>query len=409
MGKKVDEWAVWYSGDPQRLANYYSRYIFDNTPNGRYWSQLDKEERSNVVHEPLAADIAQVSANLLFSEPADIQYEGQGKSGDRIRQFTEKNGIHSKMLEGAELAAAMGGVYFKLDTNPDISDVPIVTTKTPEMAIPEFTSGRLTGVTFWRIIAMDDNKDKVYRLFEHRTNQAGTLIVLYELFEGNKDHIGRKIDLGAFEETKNHQDVSYSNFQGLGCVYIPNVLPNRLYPGSSQGMADYADCISMLDSLDETMTSWIRDLTLGQARIFADSEMFNSSLPVDPNFPSMSGESSSRFDPFHRIYQKIDMAGWKLDGGSAKPIEQVQFDIRVEEHSRTANELVEKIVSRSGYAPQSFGLNIDGRAESGTALRLRERKSLLTQAKKARYWAPQLSRLFFEAQQLDQATRLSGS
>ena len=103
------------------------------------------------------------------------------------------------------------------------------------------------------------------------------------------------------------------------------------------------------------------------------------------------------------------MAGWKLDGGSAKPIEQVQFDIRVEEHSRTANELVEKIVSRSGYAPQSFGLNIDGRAESGTALRLRERKSLLTQAKKARYWAPQLSRLFFEAQQLDQATRLSGS
>lgn len=409
MGGKVDEWAIWYSGDPNRIANYYARWIADRTPKGNFWAQLDKTERQTVVHEPLAADIAQTSANLLFSEPADIQFDDSGRPGQRITTFIEENGLQSKLLEGAELAAAMGGVYLKLDTNPDLLDVPILSTKTPEMAIPQFTSGRLTGITFWSIISTDDNKDKVFRLFEHRENIGGSLLVEYRLFEGNKDNIGQQVDLGAFRQTQQYVDVIYPNFVGLGCVYIPNVMPNRLYPGSSQGMSDYADCISMLDSLDETMTSWIRDITFGQGRIFADQEMFDVNRPVDPNFPSVGAtENSSRFDPFQRIYQKIDMAGWKLEGSNAKPIDCVQFDIRVEEHSQTANDLIEKIVSRSGYAPQSFGLGIEGRAESGTALRLRERKSLMTQSKKAKYWAPQLSRLMFEMQQLDQATRLTG-
>lgn len=408
MGEKVDEWSVWYSGDPTRIANYYSQHILDRVPNGRYWSQIEKEERMNVVHEPLASDIARVASNLLFSEPADIQYDDSGKSGQRLTDFIEDNGLQSKLLEGAELAAAMGGVFMKLDIDEDVSDVPILTNKTPEMVIPEYRYGRMTGVTFWSIVGED--KDKRYRLFEHRANDNGTLIIIYALFEGTKDHVGRQIDLGAFPETADYQDQSYPNFQGLGCVYIPNSLPNRLYPNSSKGVADYADCVSMMDSLDETMTSWMRDLTLGQARIFADSEMFTSDLPIDPNFPNMSGrEGSQRFDPFNRIYQKVDMAGWKLDGGSAKPIDQVQFAIRVDEHSRTAEELIKKIVSRSGYSPQSFGMDIDGRAESGTALRMRERKSLMTQSKKAKYWAPQLQRLYSEMQQLDQATRLSGS
>lgn len=403
LGAKVDEWAVWYSGDTQRIANHYAGIIRD-MPNGRFWSQLEKEERSNVVHEPLAADIAQVSASLLFSEPAEIQFEEEGKSGKRLTTFIEENRLHSKFLEGAELAASMGGVFLKLDTNPDVSEVPLLTTRTPEMAIASFKYGRLYDVTFWDVISTEN--DKVYRLFESRIND-GNLIIEYGLFEGTKEHIGKQIDLEAFQETKDYKNVLYTGFKGLGCVYVPNMLPNRLYPGSSQGIADYADCISMMDSLDETMTSWIRDLTLGQARIFVDQELLNHDVPVNPNYPSVS--ETKRFDPFQRAYQKMDMSGWKMDGTGAKPIEYNQFNIRVDEHSKTANELVEKIVSRSGYAPQSFGLRIEGSAESGTALRMRERKSFITQAKKAKYWAPALGKLFKEMQQLDQATRLSGS
>jgi hypothetical protein len=43
--------------------------------------------------------------------------------------------------------------------------------------------------------------------------------------------------------------------------------------------------------------------------------------------------------------------------------------------------------------------------DSGTALRIRERKSLLTRQKKERYWIPELSRLFKQLQLFDAVKR----
>ena len=47
---------------------------------------------------------------------------------------------------------------------------------------------------------------------------------------------------------------------------------------------------------------------------------------------------------------------------------------------------MDRIITSAGYSPQSFGLNIQGRAESGTALNVRERKSFATTNKKQSYW-----------------------
>jgi hypothetical protein len=65
----------------------------------------------------------------------------------------------------------------------------------------------------------------------------------------------------------------------------------------------------------------------------------------------------------------------------------VQFAIRTAEHSATARELVERIVSAAGYSPQTFGLSISGTAESGTALRIREGRTFQTLSRKQRYAA----------------------
>ena len=52
-------------------------------------------------------------------------------------------------------------------------------------------------------------------------------------------------------------------------------------------------------------------------------------------------------------------------------VEVVTFALRTDEHRDTMLTLVERVASAAGYSPQDFGLNIEGRAESGTALRLR--------------------------------------
>jgi hypothetical protein len=47
---------------------------------------------------------------------------------------------------------------------------------------------------------------------------------------------------------------------------------------------------------------------------------------------------------------------------------------------------LDRIITSAGYSHQSFGLNISGRAESGTALNVRERKSFATTSKKQAFW-----------------------
>ena len=56
-----------------------------------------------------------------------------------------------------------------------------------------------------------------------------------------------------------------------------------------------------------------------------------------------------------------------------------------------------------GYSPQSFGLDIEGQAASGTALLIREKKSFSTRSKKLNYWSLPLERFLTSVLQLDNA------
>lgn len=387
------EWGSWYSGDPERLANYYSSK-FPDTEKGRFWASLEREERRTMVHMPIAGDIGSTSADLLFSEVPDIQYKENESGGDRIKRFLEDNEFFNILIEGAEMSAALSGLFLKLDTDPELMATPIVSVVTPYHALPEFHRGLLTAVTFWSEVKTD-GRGKVWRLFEDRRRENGQLAIRYKLFEGREDKTGREVELNSIEETATLglKDVTY-NMDGLGTVYIPNMRPNRLQPGSPLGTSDYQGCIGLMDSLDETWSSLMRDIRLGLARILVDEEFL---------------DEDGKFDIFHEVFVKLKMGDLRISGEKFTPIQDFQFDIRVDEHLRAIENLTAEIVSRAGYNPQTFGFSIEGRAESGTALNIRERKSLLTREKKSRYWQPAIRILLEQMQQMDvQAGLTSG-
>ena len=62
-------------------------------------------------------------------------------------------------------------------------------------------------------------------------------------------------------------------------------------------------------------------------------------------------------------YEELDIDPTAM----TKPIEATQFEIRAEQFEKTCLNLLDRIITSAGYSPQSFGLNIAGRAESGTA------------------------------------------
>ena len=406
---KINEWATWYSGDPQRLLDFYSSQVFfPNNEWGRFWARISAEDRANIVHLPAAGDIAATSANLLFSEMPMLNYNEESAGGRRISVFVKENGLLSVFLEAAEVCAAMSGVYLKLDIEPDLVKIPIINIVTPLQAIPYFWRGRLWEVLFFRTVKETDS-GAIWRLFELRKRENGQLVIDYKLYKGTDDRVGREVPMDSLDETVNLnlEPVAY-NIDGLGCVYVPNMRPNRLMPGSPQGINDYSGVITLMDSLDFAWTSWMRDIEMGMSQILVDEDLIEQ--PSGGIITQDTVASAARFNKFQRAFIKLNMSPWRMGGENVKPIEPVQFSIRVDEHLKTCESLFFQIVSLCGYSPQTFGMvEYSRQTDSGVALRIRERKSMLTREKKSRYWQAALWDLFWQMQQLDIAAGLSSS
>lgn len=401
MYDKYDEYCAWYSGDIETILKYYSGNILDEyTEESRFWARIEKGERANVCHLPISGDISETSADLLFSESPLIGTVKNSKSAESINEFIDENGLNSILLESAELAAAMSGCFLKLDIQNELSKLPIVSMITPKQVFPTFWRNRLWEILFFRIVKEKSDSSSIWRLFENRRRENRDLIIEYKLMKGTCDKIGKEVPFDSIDETRNLNldPIKLKNIDGLGCVYVPNKRPNKLIPGSPLGGNDWGSTISLMDSLDFAYTSWIRDIELGMGQVFIDEELLTREVD---NALGQETVKLNKFSKFQRCFINLNLSKARMGNDNVKPIEHVQFDLRVEEHMKTCEYWVTQIVLNSGYSPQTFGLGTEGRAESGTALRIRERKSFLTREKKSRYWQLAIKQLLLQMQKME--------
>lgn len=410
-------WHAWWSGDPAKLGE--TTHGGGTTGRRSFWSRRKTEGTTAVhqLHATLAADIATTSADLLFGEPPGLlapdvglarAYERRGGGGesdgqtlaawsntdltpaetvaaqDRLDDLADSIGLPNRLLEGAEVCAAVGGVYLRPMWDKAAADHPLLTVVDADRAVPDFRYGALVAVTFVETV----HRDAAHIVWRHlERHEPG--VILHGLYVGSDTQLGRQVPLGDHPSTAGFAPEIVLPVEvtggrpGIMPRYVPNVLPNRRHPRLPVGRSDYAGCESMLDALDETWTSWMRDVRLGQARLVVPDEFLQ---PVGTR-PGTVGAGRG-FNVDNELLTGLNIADL---AELSEPITQVQFDIRVEQHEKTAMALTEHIVSTAGYSPQTFGLRIEGRAESGTALRLRESKTFRTQGRKQRYWQPAIS------------------
>lgn len=387
---KMQEHSAWYSGDAETLANFYAFYLAHNVQevpypmshNEMFWGRQLKNQGEIFVHVPIASDIAETSANFLFSESPLIKigeaHEKKAASSfkdtqDEMDAMLLESGFYRKILEAADACAGIGGVYIKLAWDNELSPYPIPVIVQSDRAIPEFKFGILSAVTFWQLIETDESGSKVYRLLERYDHG----VITNSLYLGTTDKLGRKVSLKAHPETQDLPETQ-DTVDALLAVYIPNMLPNRLNRNSYIGRSDYMGIEGLMDSLDQIYSSWMKDIALAQAQILAPESYF-----------SKMSDGASKYNLDKMLYVKLD-----IDPVSeGDKITCNQFDIRAEEFEKSSLNIMERIITSAGYSPQSFGLNIEGRAESGTALSIRERKSFATRNKKEKYWHPAIKRL----------------
>ncbi|MFF2852675.1 hypothetical protein ACFVT5_41240 [Streptomyces sp. NPDC058001] len=406
----MDMWRAWYAGDTGHLAAVYGGPA-SYTRNGvaRQFFEVDKRravggdelrmfwgqpptpgQQAAKLHIPIAGDIAEMSANLLWAEVPQVTVDldstsdaGTAKATTaQIGRYLDDRG-HAKLREAAELTAGLSNAYLRVVWDTSLRPRPWLDAIPADAVVPEWQWGVLAAATVWRELAPLKEVSEVWRLLEYHT--PGT--IEYGVYVGGVDNLGTRMEFVDHPDTEflinmkgvDEQGRQATQINRLLITHLPNVLPNRLWDGipdtAPLGRSDYAGVEPLMDALDESWSSWMRDLRLGKARLLLPQSM------LDTDGPGTGGS-------FH-LEQEVRVALNMLDEGGKDSITEVQFAIRVEEHERTTKALRRQILSSAGYSAQSFGEE-GAVAVTATEVAARKEESLTTRGLKLLYQRPAL-------------------
>lgn len=372
---------------------------------------FDNNREADKLHIPLAADICQASADLLYAEAPTFGVTSSSSTGTdgKVTVTTDKEtaaeldkaleqGLITVLAEGNEIGAALGDSYFRVTWDKALLDRSFITTVHADAAWPEFRWGRLIAVTFWWVVSQ---KDGVYvrHLERHELDADGNGVILHGLYEGTGDNLGHAVPLAEAAATKgladavNDEGMILTESPGLAVVHVPNQTPQRLWRnhpvGRNLGRSDLADVLSEFDKLDMVWSSWMRDIRLAKARLIVPNFMLSSGMPG----------TGAVFDTDQDIFTSLNTPP-REDGKSE--ITPQQFDIRVQQHMDTAEALKKEIMRTAGYGPQTFGDGGDV-AQTATEVDSRDRRSNLTRDRKIRASEGPLKQLIRKKLAVDRA------
>ncbi|MER7206353.1 hypothetical protein ABT340_04740 [Streptosporangium sp. NPDC000239] len=395
---------AWYRGDPDRLADLYGDPAAHGLPANRpsqyrggilgkaarwFWGEpTPAGQKQAKVHLPAASDLATMGATLLYSEPPTITVENAATQ-ERINDLLPS--LQATLLEGAEVGGALGSYYLRSVWDRAVAEKPWISAVHADACVPEWRHGRLYAATFWRIIQQDDTEQLIH-LERHEPGY-----ILNGLYRGSPGNLGDQVQLTSRPETKDLPPVIQTKLPRCTAVHVPNMRPQRMWrhypPGAPLGRSDYDDAIiGLMDKLDETWTSWMRDIRNGLGRIHVPSSYLQSNGPGKGAF----------FDTNREIYEAMNVLG----GDDRMEISISQFAIRVQEHKDTQAELLDAILRASGYSSQSFGLHGEV-AQTATEVSAKERRSLTTRGVKGLYTIPELQTMLDMHLQLEVALGFS--
>lgn len=414
-------WDAWYSNDTDRLRRVYAGAGFrpDTVARARpsqysdgiigkasrwLWGRPPPLNSADTrLHIPLASDIARASADVLFSEPPMLAKQPTTgdeaksvKSGAQTRyeQLLEDDGWQQLLLKAAEIGAALGDVYLRTVVDEDIAvgrAFPAIVHA--DAAIPMLRYGHLASVIFFR--CLEEDGDTYLRLVEDHTDGR----IQYALYEGRRDNLGKAVpltehpDLADLIPSLDETSSQETGVKGLTVERIPNLDLNRRWRGKPRidelGRPDIDGAEPGLDALDESWTSWMRDLRLGKSRIIADRNVLESAGPGGGAYMDLDRE----------VWAPVNVPP-NPQGGS--PITENQFKIRFAEHGATCDAITAWVLRSAGYSTSTFG-EADQIAATATEIEQRERRTFTTRNRKIVNWRPGLQRFLFKLMTLEQA------
>ncbi|MFS0027764.1 phage portal protein [Corynebacterium striatum] len=391
----IDDAALWWEGDTKRLDSHYATGGFNRpsqfaggvvgSVSRFFWgSPTPQGQKNRKVHLPLAADLAYTSASLLFDTPPTFTVDDEHWQ-ERLDTMLNNDTFPADLLVMGESCAALGGAFGRIMWDTNVSPDPWIDFVDADSAYPEFSYGKLTGITFAETLPKTDEKT-TWRLLSHYT--AGR--IEYGLYEGKDGNLGTPRELSAHPATAALAEIVDSNggvdshTTGIAAAYFPNALPVVGFRKDGQlrniGRPDISpDLHSLFDTLDEIWTDIRREMRLGRMR-----------ATVPEHWLDQQGFGKGQaFDVDREFY----------DGMNVSPSEQAgatffQPSLRFEQYLKLAEQTVLEILRRANYSPATFGIGGSTAAQkTAREVEAEYQASIQTWKAKSRYMRAGLSQL----------------
>lgn len=404
----IQAWSAWWGGDPEVLSAVYggARTTTEHSWTQRgglvgalqrwFWGQPPRPgEQRTKLHVPVAAEIAQVSADLLFGQPPKITV-GDDATQEVIDRLLGE-AVHTLLHESAEAGAALGHSWLRVGIDKTVDpDGPIISHVDADAAYPTYRYGRLHDVTFLSEFAEDGGT--YWRHLEHHARGS----VEHGLYRGDVRNLGRMMPLEDHHVTEplarfiqqlpdGRQGIATGLTDQLDVVGVSNGRSRtwrHIPAGKDMGRADISGVELELDALDDAWSSWMRDLRHGRSRIHVPQSYLRSQGP---------GKGATA-DLDEEVYVGMNA----MPGSEGIELTATQFKIRYQEHEATTLALLERIFSGAGYSPQTFGM-ADTAAITAMESWNRQVRTQNTRSAKIRRWRQgllQLVRLVLEYDRL---------
>lgn len=377
---------AWWTGDTDALEKLYRRergeaaaatHVHRGIPmrggvvgaaTRMFWGRpVPFGENRTRLHVPAPADLATLASDLVFAEPPEVKLEAEKTNKaaqERLDLIANGDEPHAMFSEMGELKSALGATALVVRWDTAVADNAWLEPSAADVVIPVFRSGRMIECTLWTEYV---DGSKYYRHLEHHMVGA----IEHALYVGSENNLGRRVPLQERPETAgiaelvNADSMILTGIDRLTAVYNPN-MPTAKWRKKGvlahTGRSDFAQLHPLFDALDETWSSWIRDLRQGAGKVLVPESMLD--------FGGIG--TGGTFDMGREVF-----AGLNVPGDPTKvAIDKVQFEIRVEEHERTAFGIYREILRKAGFSQSAWG-DYTGGAEGGqmTATEVADRKS----------------------------------
>lgn len=346
-------------------------------------------------HINVASELVEIISDLLFSNEVTVAAPESWNStlGENLARMVEADQFTADLVDAGRSCSAYGWVFARIRWDAT-SRHPWVEWVRADRGMATWEGNRLTEITF---VDTWERKGDVFRLLE--THRVGE--IERTLWKGDDNNLGFNVPYTDLEETAYLADLPGLKNGTTIATCSPYLtawqVQNRARAEQWQdlphlchyGQSDITAGGALWAEIDTAYTELWHELDSARARLLVSEDYMRT---LDPGHGSV-------FEYFRDVFP-LGSASPEL--GSQPPIQNVQFDLRVEKYITVLNFLIRRAAAVFRLSPTTIGLD-DGQGPAMTAKEImaRERRTINAWRARSRYWRTGLQNILLAWADID--------